>query len=35
MLELRLLANGVALPLALQAIYVICLPLARARAKER
>ena len=25
---LRLLANGVALPLALQAIYVICLPLA-------
>ena len=25
---LRLLANGIALPLALQAIYVICLPLA-------
>ena len=25
---LRLLANGVALPLALQAIYVVCLPLA-------
>ena len=26
--RLRLLANGIALPLALQAIYVICLPLA-------